>query len=747
MERDPIDSAGPALRGFRLQILYTLSRLIEPQTALSGQLWPEGIEDLAILDADGSPREAVQVKGYGASLTLSDLKMTLKRAVKIAQDHPDCVIRLLSFGPFGPELTDAWAGEGSSRNRVATKLRRMGLGPSEIERLFSRFELCEEQEQDITEKIQRFLRSNPLLGGEASHASDILCQRLYVAAERRDRITHADLIKRLTHVGRYLHARSGYWRDWASVIEPLDPASTPKMPSERLHDQFQQGMSARYEHILADCDIQRHRWLERISTGFEKTGVVIVHGASGQGKSALAYRWLHLETPSSWRLQIKLVENRREALQIAETLSSHAQAVSAPIVIYIDVRPHDQGWPLLVEELARIAQIRLLVTVREEDWLRAILSRSDVGFEDISLSLDRAEAQAIYDQLARPETPGPFLSFDEAWARFLAGKDGEGPLMEFVYLVNRSESLRDRLSAQVNRIRTDIHRGDGSNSELRLLALVAFASALGGRLEVAPLRKRFPSMDLGFLVDRIAGMVEGIQGQHGSAWNMMLDLDLAELNPHHRTAVWKDLDMMSAEGKAQMQSVLDRQPPKSLATVPAREWLIKRRDPPMAPTRHPDWAAMAEVSDWVGRWGVDGHLRDWLVAVDLNLVSEDLDLRTIADLIRGCWELDSSQMTAWLDQYREDIIERFRRTQLNLTEASAALIGFQRELRCLFSARSHRALRRGDHPRDPVLGYPSPRTDPAARALAPNRRDPSRSAVPRDQRACRHGTGPTPCRR
>jgi hypothetical protein len=128
MERDPIDSAGPALRGFRLQILYTLSRLIEPQTALSGQhIWPEGIEDLAILDADGSPREAVQVKGYGASLTLSDLKITLKRAVKIAHDHPDCVIRFLSFGPFGPELTDAWAGEGSSRNRVATKLKTRAL--------------------------------------------------------------------------------------------------------------------------------------------------------------------------------------------------------------------------------------------------------------------------------------------------------------------------------------------------------------------------------------------------------------------------------------------------------------------------------------------------------------------------------------------------------------------------------------------------------------------------------------------
>ncbi len=140
-------------------------------------------------------------------------------------------------------------------------------------------------------------------------------------------------------------------------------------------------------------------------------------------------------------------------------------------------------------------------------------------------------------------------------------------------------------------------------------------------------------------VEQIAGMIEEIRCQHGSAWNMMLDLDLADLNPPHGTAVWKDLDAIPAERKAQMQSVLDRQPAKSLATAPAREWLSKRRDSPRPPTTHPDWAAIAEVSDWVGRWGIDGHLLDWLAAVDLNLVPEDLELRMIADLLRGCWEL------------------------------------------------------------------------------------------------------------
>lgn len=48
MDNRRADSAGPALRGFRLQILYTLARLTEPRTVLQATLWPEGIEDLRV---------------------------------------------------------------------------------------------------------------------------------------------------------------------------------------------------------------------------------------------------------------------------------------------------------------------------------------------------------------------------------------------------------------------------------------------------------------------------------------------------------------------------------------------------------------------------------------------------------------------------------------------------------------------------------------------------------------------------
>jgi hypothetical protein len=109
------DTAGPALRGFRLQILYTLGRLIELQTALQATLWPEGIEDLAVFDDQWMLREAIQIKGHTAPLTLSELVSRsgnglLQRAVAVARKHPACKVRLLSFGPFRPGLQDAWKG-------------------------------------------------------------------------------------------------------------------------------------------------------------------------------------------------------------------------------------------------------------------------------------------------------------------------------------------------------------------------------------------------------------------------------------------------------------------------------------------------------------------------------------------------------------------------------------------------------------------------------------------------------------
>ena len=82
MSRYQSESAGPALRGFRLQMLYTLARLTEPRATLQATLfWPEGVEDLAVFDAetlrdrlkrqvDGIRDAAIEKPGLRAALDL-----------------------------------------------------------------------------------------------------------------------------------------------------------------------------------------------------------------------------------------------------------------------------------------------------------------------------------------------------------------------------------------------------------------------------------------------------------------------------------------------------------------------------------------------------------------------------------------------------------------------------------------------------------------------------------------------------
>ena len=190
-------------------------------------------------------------------------------------------------------------------------------------------------------------------------------------------------------------------------------------------------------------------------------------------------------------------------MQIAEILSGHARAVGAPLTIYLDVRPADAAWADLVQELARLPQIRVLVTIREEDWRRARLNGAAVAFEEIELTLVESEAQEIYGQLDRPGEAAAFLSFDEAWRRFVGSGGDEGPLMEFVYLVSRTETLRERLRQQVDAIRDAAMDSQASKAALDLLAMVSFASALAARIDLASLREHLPGLDLGRIVERL----------------------------------------------------------------------------------------------------------------------------------------------------------------------------------------------------------------------------------------------------
>ena len=219
-----------------------------------------------------------------------------------------------------------------------------------------------------------------------------------------------------------------------------------------MKNEFFEGVSVRYEHIVEALDFPRHDKINAIAQAFEKSQTVIIHAASGQGKSALAYRYLHEHFAENCRFSIELIEGPRHALQIATALDGHASVLKVPIIIYVDIRPNDTSWPILVYRLSRNPYLKILVTIREEDFKRAALTIHELDYQDIDLEFNKEEAFLIYDRAKKSHAITDFLDFNEVWNKF--GR--KGPLLEFVFLLTKTKSLENRLKGQVQRIRREV---------------------------------------------------------------------------------------------------------------------------------------------------------------------------------------------------------------------------------------------------------------------------------------------------
>lgn len=503
-ERMAKPGAPAAYRGYRLQALYILKRILsqgEDETVFQ----PEGMEDLDILDSDGNLIEAVQVKSY-PSLAFSDLydskssvdsrsensvEPFFHRAANLIKNQNCGNVNLVNFGAVGPELEQAWAEERQphkARKKVREKLGKSGLPPDDIDLIFSKVALIPLDETAVQSEVFALL-GDMLTGVDPESAFDLLNFRIYLVSEQQQPLTKPEIAEMIRNVGKFLSERRAHHAEWFTSIVPIENPEIAKSERERLRGEFYEGVSARYEHIVAGLDFKRHDKLADIGRAFEKNGIAIIHAASGQGKSALVWRYLHDHFPDNWRFSVELVEDRRHALRIAAALNGHASALKAPMMVYIDVRPNDTAWPDLVLRLSRNPYLKILVTIREEDFKRADLPVYELDFGDIDLEFDKEEARSIFERAGEQNAVSGFLDFDAAWSAF----GGKGPLLEFVFLLTQTTSLEDRLKGQIQRIRREVRENQISSDELKLLRLVAVATAFEARVGT---RNLVDSLDL-----------------------------------------------------------------------------------------------------------------------------------------------------------------------------------------------------------------------------------------------------------
>ncbi len=314
---------------------------------------------------------------------------------------------------------------------------------------------------------------------------DLLMQDLDRGAEEKGEkkgFTRQSVLQRLQQIGKYLTEHKTHHQEWGVSIRPLENQEIES--PEALREAFYEGIAATWKHISAGLDIVRNHHLQAIEAGFKKNNIVIVHGASGQGKSALAYRYMHDYCSAAARYEIRDLTTAKRALELVTAIAGY----KIPLTFYCDVNHKDKGLPEFLRHAAEFPHIRCLVTIREEDWRLTGLTSADLKFTDLELSFDQTEAKELYTAWER-DKGSHFPDFEQAWAKF----NETGPLLEFVHLLTHTESLHERLRQQYEQIADAINCNRRSEHDRELLEYVAVAGACGTRIDLTRLKKIPPA--------------------------------------------------------------------------------------------------------------------------------------------------------------------------------------------------------------------------------------------------------------
>lgn len=478
-------------RGFRLQDAYCLYRIITAPSTPAIVFQPEGLEDLRVTSSGGEVLEAVQAKYRSRDLTLSMLEPRnpnkfFARMASARRISPDLEIRLVSFGPIGKSLQDAFNGIEPHHTQAAITIAESeAVSLEEASDLLKHIKPEVLNDEDLTNRLLDQIKELRV-GIDPENALLLLQSWIRRCAEKKIQITRSDLASKLDAIGRFLSERQAHHLVWDRSVKPFDEAKelTSETTAE-LRQRFYEGAAASYKHILADADVRREIPMQQIQAGLDHTSIVVIRGASGQGKSTLAYRYLHEHCLDHLRYEIQATSKPDEAQDIALAVSGHARAIGLPIVLYIDVQPHNYAWRDLVLQLSEIEDARILVTIREEDWKRGALAQYEAAHQTIELTLSEPEAREIYTVLDSRKPLGISTGFEDAWIKFGRGR----ALLEFAYFINQEESLQERLSKQINRLEVEMGEGKLHPAELEFLRLVAVATAYGARVSVSAITK------------------------------------------------------------------------------------------------------------------------------------------------------------------------------------------------------------------------------------------------------------------
>ncbi|MBR3801882.1 MAG: hypothetical protein IKK37_00360 [Clostridia bacterium] len=480
--------AQSAWKGFSSQTLYIAHRLLSDDGAY--EYYPEDIEDL-VVKKNGVILEAVQVKNSKADMSLSKLASThtskggegfFNRMCSIhkSDDSFSC-ITIVYFGDLGQEFKEIRDNVIATKKKLVKRLvDNHNLSEDDATWLINSLKFEKANIEELEKNIESQINSYVPTMSAPDLAKDLLVQYISNLSKVKGFTTLEIWKEKIHSIGVSISTIDGFYKEYNKSLVRLSELKLNDN-CEELKNEFSQGVSVHPTHIRYGFDFKRNYWLEKIRNAIESKGVVVVKGVSGQGKSALSYRYLLDNYPEGCVFCVRTITSETQAQNLVSALDGLGKH-NANLVIYIDVQPGETLWAFVLQELqSRGLNIPVLVSIRDEDYNATPFNGKTIQYELVELALSKEEAEHIYNSFTS-KTPHPiYRTFDEAWMSFGCN----GPLIEFVYLLTNNQTLAQRLKTQIDALIKE----KVSDDWLELLLLVCYAGRLGANIDFHAAKK------------------------------------------------------------------------------------------------------------------------------------------------------------------------------------------------------------------------------------------------------------------
>jgi len=461
------------IRGIRYQIIYSLFRAFdlyhEENSATALRL--EGIEDVDLVGFQYH-NEYIQVKSADKSWKWSQLKDPLAGFLPVHRGDVNCGFVLAVGFPLTGDierLTQLESLSAHERARVENKFRNLctqvGYSEAESNSLVRKLKILSSPEEIIWQELKAIVTERYKLGSEAVeiYISTLVAKFLEWAKDRKT-ITRLDLENVRGIVGEALARETEFQAYGQGLINRI------VWMQDATPADFFDGKGTRSGHVVAGLDIVRPTWLKKIDNALNASKICVLRSSSGQGKSTLLYRYAY-ETRSPENVFVLRIAETPEQVELIRNYLQFRANLGLPILLLIDdVRWQTRLWASVAQQCAAL-NIRILVTVRDEDWQR-FAQESLTNYEILEPRLDLEEARQIF-QLLKTQEKVHTSAISPEWTY---EKIGEPHLLiEYVYLVTQGQMLEDRLRDQIRQI--SYQKEDPAKIEI--LRRTTLAHALG----------------------------------------------------------------------------------------------------------------------------------------------------------------------------------------------------------------------------------------------------------------------------